>query len=102
MFFLVLLFNCAFRNVLVLWQKSRDVSIPFISVEVFLDNMQFKFHHTHEKIKVLDQIPPQSGILELPYLLTSSAIIFICRLPVNTSYISLSPFYPPTLSPKCA
>lgn len=53
-------------------KKVEIVSIPFISVEVFLDNMQFKFHHAHAKIKVSDQIPPQSGILELP---TSSSLL---------------------------
>lgn len=53
-------------------KKAETVSLPFISVEVFLDNMQFKFYHTHEKIKVLDQIPAQSGILELP---TSSSLL---------------------------
>lgn len=54
------------------------VLIPFISVdEVFLDNMQFKFHHAHAKIKVSDQISPQSGILELPTSLSLLPIIFI-------------------------
>lgn len=53
-------------------KKAETVSIHFISVEVFLDNMQFKFHHTHEKIKIFDQIPPQSGILKLP---TSSPLL---------------------------
>lgn len=57
MFFPILHFNWAFKNVL--WQKRRDrIYIPLISAEGFLANTQYKFHHTHEKIKVLDQIPP--------------------------------------------
>lgn len=82
-------------------KKEETVPISFISVEGFLDNIpshsckhhthlkQFKFHHTHVKIKikVLDQISQHSGILHL--LTSPSANNQHSLLWIHSSFYSL-------------